>query len=423
MEKIKGFLFTNINTKQTVLKNTFWLLVSEFGMRILKFTIFVYVIRKLGAAEWGLFSYAFAIMGIFGLLSDIGINAVLLKETSKNSEMKANYISTGFFLKLFLSISSSLALILLLLVLPTENELKSLIPFAAILLFIDSLREFGFSLNRAFEKMELEAFTRIGTTALLIALSFMFINKDASAVKLFYAYICSSIVGLFLMYLSLKKQIRNIISGFKKELVTKILKESWPIGLATGLGALMINTDTVILGWFENTQKIGIYSTAQKINQIIYLFPVLTSVAMLPAFVRLANSNLTEMRKKIIKITTYSLILTIPILIGCLFLGQYIFLILFGPEYAESVLIFKIMSVTILTVIPSSIISNAMFAEGNQKKMIPFVSITLTLNIILCLISIPKYGIIGAAVSMSISYTIGNILLIINYIGRSTKNI
>lgn len=422
MDWIKKFLFTNINTRQTVIKNTIWLLVSEFGMRILKFTIFIYATRKLGASEWGLFSYAFAIVGIFSLFSDLGINAVILKEAVRNNILKTYYISTGFFIKLFLSIFSSLVLLVLLLSLPAEHGLNNLIPLITFLLFIDALREFGFSLNRAFEKMEIEAFSRIGTTILLIILSFILLSKESSAKNLFYAYIYSSIVGTFIMYFSLKTQIKNIYSNFKKELINKIWKESWPIGLATGLGSLMINTDTIILGWFESTKQIGIYSTAQKLNQVVFLFPVLISVAMLPALARFANNNITEMRKKVLKIINYSFIVTIPIFIGCMLLGEYIFLILFGHEYTESVLIFKIMSVTILTLVPSSIISNAMFAEGTQKNMIKFVFTSLILNIILCLISIPKYGIIGAAFSMSISYTIGNTMLIYYYIRIVKKN-
>lgn len=415
MEKIKTFLFSNNNTKQTVIKNTFWLFVSEFGMRILKLVIFVYATRKLGVSEWGLFSYALAIMGFFSLLTDIGVNSVILRETAKNNQEKNNYIATGFSLKLFLSIFSSLLLLSLMWILPASSSIKNLIPITALLLFIDAIREFGFSLNRALEKMELEAFIRISTTALLVILGFVFLKQEASGLYLFYAYLCASIVGVLVMYLMLSKYFKNIYRDFKKSLLIPLWKESWPIGVATGLGALMANTDTIILGWFESTEQIGIYSTAQKLIQIVYLVPILISTAMLPAFARIANTNPENLRLVIKKMIRYSGLFTIPLIVICLLSGDFVFDLLFGTAYKDSVLIFQIMSLAVISIVPSAILSNALFALGKQKKLIPFISLSVFLNILLCLITIPYYGILGAAFSMLIAYTLGNYVLIVRY--------
>lgn len=415
MEKIKSFLFTNINTKQTVLKNTFWLLVSEFGIRVLKLIIFIYATRHLGLSEWGLFSYALALMGFFSIISDIGINTVLQRETARKKEEYLEYLSTGFFLKMGLSLISSVALLSLMIFLSTDNSVRVLIPITSLLLLIDAFREFGFSLNRALEKMEVEAMARISTTALLVILGFIFIKNNPEASSLFYAYIIASIMGIFIMYFSLKKHLVGILSNFKKNLLFSIWKEAWPLGIATGLGAIMASTDIIILGWFRNSEQIGIYSTAQKLTQVAYLFPTLLGTAMLPALSRFAQTDLKTMRNNVKSIIKHSFIFTVPLVIGCFVFGNFAFSILFGKQYLESALIFKIMSLAIITIAPSSIISNAIFAEGKQKKLILFICVSLTTNIILCLLTIPVYGIIGAAFSATIAYTIGNILLISTY--------
>lgn len=415
MEKIRQFLFVNLNTKQTVIKNTFWLFVSEFGMKVLKLGLFIYATRKLGVHEWGLFSYMLALMGFFSIISDIGINAVLLRETVRKSENQSKYISTGFFLKLSLSIISSLALLSVFIFLREDSVVRALIPITAFLLFIDSIREFGFSLNRALEKMEVEAITRVSTTLLLVFLGFFFIKTNPQASSLFYAYIIASVVGVLVMYLSLKKYFQNLLLNFKKELLLPIWKEAWPVGIAATLGTIMASTDILILGWFESSEQIGIYSTAQKLTQVIYLLPILASTAMLPFLARFANSDLEKMKSVTHKMIKTSFVFTLPVVILCFLFGKPVFDILFGNQYIESVYVFKIMSLAILTIAPSSIINNAVFAEGKQRKLIPFICVSLGLNIILCLLTIPSFGINGAALSATVAYTLGNLLLISNY--------
>lgn len=415
MERIKKYLFLNTETKQTIIKNTIWLFIGEFGIRILKLIIFIYAARKLGVSEWGVFSYALALMSFFSIFSDIGLNSVLLKKTAQNNESQPQYIATSFFLKLGLSIISGLALLSIFIFLRDDNLVKTLIPITAILLFFDTMREFGFSLNRAFEKMEIEAFTKISSTFLLILLGFIFIKFNPKASSLLYAYVISSLLGLFIMYLSLKKYFQDLKLNFNKKLLIPIWKEVWPVGLAGALGTIMVSIDMIILGWFKPLDQIGLYSTAQKLIQILYLLPVLISTAVLPAFARFASTDLIKMRNMTKKMINISFKFTIPIVIICFLLGGPLIIILFGKLYIGSIVIFKIMSLAIITGVPSSIIGNAMFAENKQKKLIHFILISLIINIVLCLITIPIFGIIGAAISVTLSQTIGNLFLIINY--------
>lgn len=415
MERLKNYLLVNTTTKQTIIKNTFWLFFGEMGLRFLKVFIFIYAVRQLGATQWGLFSYALAIMSIFNIFSDIGINSVLTKKTSANEKERLNYISTSFVLKSTLTIISSLALLSLVFIIKDDNSVKFLIPIATILFFSDALRNFGFALNQAFEKMEIEAIIKIISTSILVGLGFLFIKIKPEAISLLYAYAISSLIGLIIIYTKLRRYFKNIISNFNKNLFIPIWKEAWPIGVAGALGTLLASIDIVILGWFSSPDQIGFYSTAQKPVQAIYLIPSLIGIAILPTFSRFAISDKEKMLNTTNKMIKMSFLFTIPIVIGCFILGEPVFNFVFGKEYNSSILIFKIMSLLIITGAPSAIIGKAIFANGNQKKLIQFILISITLNIILCFITIPTMGIVGAAISVTASQTIGNIFLMNSY--------
>ena len=413
MERIKNFLFINTNTKQTVIKNTLWLFIGEFGVRILKLFLFAFAARKLGASEWGTFSYALALMGMFAVISDIGINTVILRETAKKSDNINEYISTGFFLKIGLSVISSMALLAMLLFLKSDNGVRVLIPITCLILFFDSIREFGFAINRAFEKMEIEAFVKLVTTVILIFFGIILIIKEGKAISLSYAYLISSITGIIIMYFSLRNHFKKIVSNVNKKLFYFIFKEAWPIATVGVIGTIMSNIDMVILGWYTNNYQIGIYSAAQKPVQVIYLIPSLLGTAIFPVFSRLVLSEKENIKKFVNKTIYFSFLFSITASVGVLIIGGPIFNIMFGNQYAASIPLFKIMSLAIVTGAPGMILSNIMYALGKQKEIIRFILITLCLNIILCMILIPRYNIYGAAISVTLSQTIGNILLLI----------
>ncbi len=410
MNRLRTFLFKNKNTKQIVAKNTTWLFVGEIGMRLLKLIIFIYAARTLGANEWGIFSYSLAVMSVFGIISDIGMNAVLLRETAKkhNSEQ---YIATGFFLKLTLSVISSLALLSLLFFLNT-NAVRILIPITAVMLFLDSMREFGFAISRAFEKMEVEAMIKIIGTGVLVVFGLIFISRHATALSLAYAYVVGGIIGVTLMFFSIRSHLANL-GRPTMNILMSFLKEGWPLAVVSTLGIVMINIDTIILGWFKDAAEIGIYAAAQKPIQILFVIPGLISTALLPLFSRLVSSNKEHMRIVLDRSINFSIGIALPIAIMGFILGGPIILLLFGTQYAAAIIPFKIMSLAVITVAPGTIMSNAIFAEGRQKYLVQVIAVGVLVNIIICLTLIPRFGLYGASIAITGAQLLANAFMIL----------
>ena len=59
------FLFKNINQKQIIAKNFFWLSFSQISGRVLKAILIILAARILGASEYGRFSLSLSILSLF----------------------------------------------------------------------------------------------------------------------------------------------------------------------------------------------------------------------------------------------------------------------------------------------------------------------------------------------------------------------
>lgn len=406
-KKIKNFLLQNTSDKQTVIKNTIWLSIGEIGVRVLKLALFIYAARVLGVTEWGIFSYALAMIGIFSIFSDIGINSILLREVAQKTEKVSLYISHGFFIKLGLSIISSLLLVGFTLIFGKES-IKEIIPIVAILLFIDSMREFGFALNRATEKMETEAFVKIISTIILITTSGIAIYKSPTAQSLIFGYVIGASIGIVLLFISIKKFYIHISLNIKKDTVLFVLKEAFPIGIVAVFGTILISTDTLILGQLRDMTEVGYYTAAQKPLQVLSILPVLIASALLPLLSRTAKIDNDRFNIVLRKTMLASVvIISIPTIL-CILFAPFIITKLFGIEYSPAIIPLQIIAISAIASIPSIFFSNALIAKGKQKLLIRFFIIGGLTNIILSLSLIPQYGMYGAAIAYTCAQIISN---------------
>lgn len=398
-QKIKAFLFKNQTLRQTVIKNTFWLFGGEISSRLLRAAIVIYAARVLGAEGWGVFSYAITLAAFFTIFSDIGLSALITREAAKNPQLRIKYFSTAFFIKLVLMFFSVSLIILLAPLFTKIEDIKTLLPIVALILVFDGLREFGFSFNRALEKMEWEALVKILTNFSIAALGFIFLIVATTARSLAIAYTIGSATGFLAIIWVLRPYFRNLFSNFTKNLLWPIFSSAWPFALLGFLGSIMINTDIIMLGWFRTTQEVGFYSAVQRPIQLFYIIPALLATAIFPTFSRLAKKDNDKFRQVLEKSLALVLLLGIPLVFGGVILGKEIILTIFGSQYLSSTIAFQILLPTILIIFPSALIGNAIFAYDEQKKFIGFLALGALSNVALNYFLIPLYGIGGAAIA------------------------
>ncbi len=418
MKSILNFLFKNQNIRQTVAKNTFWLSFGEIAGRVIRAAIIIYAARVLGAAGWGAFSYAISLAGFFTIFSDFGVSSILTREAAKNDTFRLKYLSTIFFIKLILA-GISLTLIIFAAPYFTKiEEAKYLLPIIAFVMTFDTLRNMAIAFNNALEKMEVNAVINISTNIAIVGLGIAFLLISPKSSYLAVGYALGTGVGLAIAAGTLRKYFKDIFSRFSRELIVPILKSAWPFTLLGLLGIIMINTDTIMLGWMRSAAEVGFYSAAQRPIQFLYALPAVLATSIFPNLARWAKSN----DKKFGFLLGRSMILVFaaafPLCLGGIILGPEIIYLLYGAPYYASILAFQILMLTLLAAFPSTLIGNAIFAYDRQKSFIGFIGLGALSNVLLNFFLIPWFGIYGSAAA-----TIFAQLLAIGFIWAKMKKI
>ncbi|MDO8557250.1 MAG: flippase [Candidatus Jorgensenbacteria bacterium] len=390
----------------------FWLTFSQIVSRLIRAVIIIYAARVLGAAEYGIFSYALGLASFFTIFADIGIGQILTREVSQKPEKASLYFSTAFWIKAMLLFGTSL---LILFAAPHFSKLEAataLLPFVAFLVVFDNLREFSNTFFRAKEKMEYEGITTVLMNISITAFGFIAISISATASSFALSYVASTGAGFLAAAFILREEFFHVIKNFDRSLIRPLLRSAWPIALTSLLGAFMLNVDIIILGWLRTAAEIGYYSAGQKVVQVLYTIPSIITSALFPALSRAVSAHDPKKVASIMEKGAAAIfLLAFPLATGGIVLGKPIILFLYGAEYLPGAAVFQILISTVLVVFPGMLLGNLILAYDRQKSVAVYVALTSIGNVVLDVLLLPLLGIAGVALSTLAVQIMYNIFL------------
>jgi len=168
-----------------------------------------------------------------------------------------------------------------------------------------------------------------------------------------------------------------------------------------GSSILAPDFDNFLIAMYLNPVAVGAYAFCQRITKMLqHVFPVTYLIDVIrPAFFTVGidsgQTRVTHMYQFLIKITY---VVTIPLFVGLLFLGQDIIMLFFGGKFAEySFVLSVVFFFTMLNAFQTPVGFAAMLRE--KADIILYSKIFAFYNIIADIILIPLIGIWGAVLA------------------------
>lgn len=408
----------DIHTQEVLKKSIASIVVKASGM-VLALFLSVFLGRTIGAEGLGIINLSNRIITLSLLLCLFGIRTVLVKNVAIGYNLKnwlsiKSYMHTAY---IFNGLLSILIVTILLLLTPwlTEyvfDEPRLKIPLAiAIISMIPQTfsRIFSAGINgfRKIWQSNLVDQTLSIVIVLIILLSFYFLNKEITIIRIAIAYAIGRLVVAFTMGVYWNK----LFSYQAKPnfILKQVLKPALPILWISISSVIAANADVIMLGWLSDTKQVGLYTVAASIALLTSFFLQVTNSVISPKLAGLFAENKKAEMQKMVQQTTKGLtfIAGVPLLIFIIF-GKQI-LGLWGEEFIGSYPILVILSIGQFFNISTGCSGLLLVMCGYEKFhgyiSFAFVVFNLTLNYIL----ISKYGAIGAAIASAITVTGGNI--------------
>jgi O-antigen/teichoic acid export membrane protein len=223
-----------------------------------------------------------------------------------------------------------------------------------------------------------------------------------------FVFLISTIIGLILAFLYLKKIFPDLINKDVNAIFEpkKIMGFSWPLLLADFFGLIVIWMNILMIGYFKDTHEVGIYSAAHRTALLVQVILLSFNAIFSPIIADLYNKKDSEKLERLFKIVTkWILSLSLPLCLLTILLAPEI-LSLFGKDFVIGASCLIVLSLSQLV---NSIFGSAGFLimmAGKSRINLVNNMIAAILNICLNLYFIPRYGITGAAISLLITIAV-----------------
>lgn len=378
-------------------RNTGYLFISSIITKLLSLLFIINIARKLGTLCFGDFSLANSLVQIVIVLADLGISVLAAREIARERERTAELVGKWLPLKLILSAITFVVIFMVAEILRYPLNLKILIYLFGIYYIFFSMESFFYSVFRAWEKMQYEAFIIIAEKAFIVTLGLSALYMGFGVLPLAFIYILGSASGVLTNYFILKKRFTAPVYSFEKGFYLKSIRASYPFALNTVLTMLFLYIDTVMISKMRGNIEVGWYSAGFNFVYQLRIFASVFLVASFPVFSRLAKKSPEHLKQLFIASVYFLMPIATPLAVGGVIVAKPLIMFFFGKEYIQTVAIFKILIAAIPIMYINGLLGYLMISVDKQHLVLLFLSIATVANIIANFIFIPIYGAVAAA--------------------------
>ena len=388
-------------------RNSSWMM-AEYALKIIS-AIFVsiYVARYLGPEQFGLLSYALAIVAIFMAISRLGMDSILVRDLTKCPEKSKAYMGTAFGLMLIAAIVGFSLLSIIIYFLEADAQTRLYVwVIASGLLFQTFL-----VIDYAFQAQVKAKYSSIAKSIALaisssVKIYLVWIQADLFSFAVAYAF-DHFIIAMMLLSMHLVKKQENFLFELHKELIKPMLISAWPIIAAAGLGVLLLKLDKIFIKFYLGSFDLGVYVAAIRLYEGWIMIPQVIALSLLPAIVKLKQSSQETYERRMSLFFRYILIMNVILALIVTVFANEIILLLYGDSYIDSANVLKIVIWCSVLMGIGSISFRYLVVENLEKKILIIMALTLSSNVLFNIVLIPLYGVTGAAMALLASLFIG----------------
>lgn len=402
-----------MSTVQRIARNTAVLLVSNITSFVLGFFFTMYIARYLGAEGFGVLSFGLAFAGIFTVFTDIGLQALMIREIARDKASAAKFLGNVAVIKVLLAMLTFGLMALVINLLDYPQQTVNVVYLFGLTVALNAFSLMFYGVFLAYERMEFQALGQVLGGTITLAGAFWAISHNYSVAGFAMFYPIASVVALgYSFAISAWKFTLPRIEvdlGFWK----RTFKEAWPFGLTALFAAFFYSIDSVMLSLIKGEEAVGWYSAAYRLISVLMFIPVAYFSSIFPIMSRLHITSKELQRFTYERSFKYMLILGVPIGVGTTILADKIVVLIFGLGYVNSITPLQIMVWSMVFIFASGVFVQLFNTANKQIVVTIVVTICAIANVILNIILTPRYGVSGASISALVTQAL---LFLINYV-------
>ena len=370
---------------------------AELIGRALQFLLVYLAQRALGPATYGQFTFALAVGFVLAQLTDWGLQLTVTQQMTRKEADPASVAGAGLSMKLALALGAGTVLLLVTATRPPDVQAATF--GLGLAMILGSFVEFFGYAFRGLQRVQCDAALTLFMRALTVTLGIFALHRGLGLGGLAAAYLIGSSTGAVAGYVWLRARFLTPRLTVAVRHWQGLMRPALPLGGAIFLSIAYTRTPVFLLDAMEGPQAVGVYGVAQRLTEPLAIIPAALMAAVFPAFVKaraLGSVEAFQLRARtIVLLTGIGAVIASAGILG----GPVLIDLLYGSQYVGSVVPLQILALALLMTFINYALTHFMIAQDLHEPYLLFTGTIFVLNLILCLLLIPRFGPTGAAVA------------------------
>ena len=430
INRLKSKLSKDAHLKDLVKGSAITFILKIGGMLLGYFVIYL-ISKKNGADGAGYYSLINQFLLLIGVIATLGTNISVLRFIGQYNNDENRHQIKGLF-KNLISLVLPFSILLggltvffsdqIAQYLFKNSDYSNAVLYAGVILPFFAMNNLNVEFIRGLKRLKISESIRSITRPLIMIICLcIFWSTEIPNIYIVYFFGIGVLLNSLLSLTTVLHHLMRINSKKDNQISKRqILGVSLPMMTTTISSTLMTGIAFFLIEYYGSTEKVGVFSVALRISQVISVILVVVNTIAAPKFSDLYwAGKMTELQKllhqssKILFWTAFALSV-IVISSSSWILG------IFGQEFTEGKWSLIILTFGQLFNAATGSVGLFLNMSGNQKVLRNTSIIALAIQTVLAIILLPIWGILGASIAVTLAGVLWNTMCIL-YVNKKLK--
>lgn len=385
--------------KSKNLKNSYWIIGEQVFQMLLSLLVGIWTARYLGPSNYGTLQYTAAYISFFINIAALGMEGVIIKEMIAHPNEEGTYLGSAIVFRLVAGLLSSIAIVILILLLNPGETLKLVLVLIQTTQFI--FRSCNI-LDAWFQRRLQSKYVSIGKMAASIVVSgykiFLLVTAQELVWFAFSYALTDFVLAAVLIYFYKKEGGQKLKYNYNKGM--ELLQGSYHFVLADLMSAIYGYSDRIMIGKMMTDADVGFYTTAATVSMMWLFVPNAIIKSFRPTIMEYKEKGDEQMyRRRLEQLMSSVFWLSVGVALVLTVLGELAIRLLYGEAYLPAAAPLVILVWSTVFAVTSMSRQIWILSENKNKYVKHFSFLGASLNVVLNLFLIPVWGIWGAAMA------------------------
>lgn len=390
-----------------ITRNSGLIFTANVVAKLLSLVTIALILRRLGAVQFGWYSFVLAYMGFAAVLPELGLESILTRDISTRPEVASTRMGAAVTLRLVGVVAVVLGSVIVFSVLPYPAFVLPAMLVGSLVVFAGSFSSLSEGYFRARLSMVTPATLKVSAKAVALLLVVAVLPQIEVSWQLHAALWCVIAPDLIAAALLLWKvhSAAGLQFSWGRSAWVPLLEESWSMGLSGIAVIILTRSDVLILSVLSSAESMGYYAAAYNLVEVWGGLAVALGVSLLPILSKMsvpadADSYWPTYRRSVAGLTY--LLVPVSVLTG--WYSSDIVRIVYGADSSKTAGALGWLIWGQVFAAASVVYISGLVAHGRQHLVLIATGTAAVVNVGMNLLLIPRWDIEGASISTLVGY-------------------